>query len=229
MVCPCLVASKHFKSWGAYSWALWVQSAECKRSPQRDRRSLRQGWRYGGSIMDEWITGFFRDRGAADDAVDQLQKAGYGINDIGVMMTEDTRVRKFGAEKGNKAAEGATAGGLVGGALGAIVAGLTATGSIAAVVATGGAAAPLVAGPLAAALAGLGAGAVGGGVLGALVGAGIPEVRAKEYESKLRDGAIMVSVRASAGDAVAAREVLSDAQADKSEQKAREKAAQQAG
>jgi hypothetical protein len=179
--------------------------------------------------MDEWITGFFRDRGAADDAVEQLQKAGFGINDISVMMTEDTRVRKFGAEKGNKAPEGAAAGGVVGGALGAIVAGLTATGSIVAIAATGGAAAPLVAGPLAAALAGLGAGAVGGGIIGALVGAGFPEVRAKEYEAKLKDGAIMVSVRASAGDEAAAREILSDAQTDKSEQKAREKAASEAG
>jgi len=177
--------------------------------------------------MDEWITGFFRDRGAADHAVHDLQKAGYGVNDISVMMTEDTRVRNFGAEKGTKAPEGATAGGLVGGALGAIIAGLTATGSIAAIAATGGAAAPLVAGPLAAALAGLGAGAVGGGIIGALVGAGFPEVRAKEYERKLRDGAIMVSVRAADGDASAAREILSDAQTDKSEEKAREKVARE--
>ena len=92
--------------------------------------------------MDEWITGFFRDRGAAERAVDELQKAGYGINDISVMMTEDTRIRKFAAEKGSKAPEGAVAGGAVGGALGAIVAGLTATGSIAAIAATGGVAAP---------------------------------------------------------------------------------------
>ena len=174
--------------------------------------------------MDEWITGFFKDRGAADRAVDDLQKAGYGINDISVMMTEDTRTRKFVAEKGSKAPEGAAAGGVVGGALGAIVAGLTATGSIAAIVATGGAATPLVAGPLAAALAGLGAGAVGGGIIGALIGLGIPEVHAKEYEKRLRDGAIMVSVRASAGDEARAREILSDAQTDKKEMKAREKA-----
>ncbi len=174
--------------------------------------------------MDEWITGFFKDRHAADHAVDDLQRAGYGINDISVMMTEDTRARSFTAEKGNKASEGAAAGGLLGGALGAIVAGLTATGSIAAIAATGGAAAPLVAGPLAAALAGLGAGAVGGGVLGGLVGLGIPEVRAKEYERKLNDGAIMVSVRASMGDAARARQILSDAQTDKKELRAREDA-----
>ena len=79
-------------------------------------------------------------------------------------------------------------------------------------------------GPLAAALAGLGAGAVGGGIIGALVGAGIPEVHAKEYEQKLRDGSIMVSVRASMGNAERAREVLADAQSTRREAKAREKA-----
>lgn len=140
------------------------------------------------------------------------------------MMTEDTRMRKFAAEKGTKAPEGAAAGGVIGGALGAIVAGLTATGSIAAIAATGGAAAPLVVGPLAAALAGLGAGALGGGIIGALVGLGFPEVHAKEYEQKLRDGAIMVSVKESMGDAERAREILVDAQSDKKEAKAREKA-----
>jgi len=133
------------------------------------------------------------------------------------------RVRKFGAEKGNKSSEGAAAGGAVGGVLGALIAGLTATGSISAIAATGGAAAPLVVGPLAAALAGLGAGAVGGGIIGALVGAGIPEVHAKEYVQKIRDGAIMVSVNASLGDAVRARQILSAAETDKSETKAREK------
>jgi hypothetical protein len=174
--------------------------------------------------MDEWITGFFRDKAAAERAVDELLKAGYGVDDISIMMSEDTRLRTFTAEKSNMAPEGAAAGGAIGGALGAILAGLTATGSIAAIVATGGAATPLVAGPLAAALAGLGAGALGGGIIGALVGLGFPEVRAKEYEQKLRDGAIMISVRASAGDADLAREILSEAQSSKKETKAREKA-----
>jgi hypothetical protein len=178
--------------------------------------------------MDEMITGFFRDRSTADHAVDELIKSGYGISDISVMMTDDTRVRTFGGEKGNKASEGAVAGGAVGGALGAIIAGLTATGSIAAIAATGGVAAPLVAGPLAAALAGLGAGAVGGSVLGALAGAGIPEVRSKEYEQKLRDGAIMISVRAADGDAAEARAILAEAQQDKKETKARDKALDEA-
>jgi hypothetical protein len=47
-------------------------------------------------------------------------------------------------------------------------------------------------GPLAAALAGGATGAVGGGLLGALVGAGIPEERAKLYESGIREGNIVM-------------------------------------
>ena len=47
-------------------------------------------------------------------------------------------------------------------------------------------------GPLAAALAGGVTGAVGGGLLGALIGAGIPEERAKLYESGLREGNIVM-------------------------------------
>ncbi|HEY7982156.1 MAG TPA: hypothetical protein VID19_11800 [Candidatus Eremiobacteraceae bacterium] len=153
--------------------------------------------------MNDWSTraimGVFKDRDDADKAIDDLQRLGYGINDISVIMNEGTRLRAFGTEKGSRGGEGVAVGAAAGGALGAIVAGLTATGSIAAVAATGGAAAPLVVGPLAAALAGLGVGAAGGGILGGLVGLGIPEVRAKEYQRDLDDGGILVSVRANPG------------------------------
>jgi hypothetical protein len=153
--------------------------------------------------MNDWSTrammGVFKDRDDADKAVDDLERLGYGMNDISVIMNEGTRMRAFGTEKGSRGGEGVAVGAAAGGALGAIVAGLTATGSIAAVAATGGAAAPLVAGPLAAALAGLGVGAASGGLLGGLVGLGIPEVRAKEYQRELDDGGILVSVRANPG------------------------------
>ena len=153
--------------------------------------------------MRDWNTralmGVFKDSDDADKAVDDLQRLGYGMNDISVVMNEGTRMKSFGTEKGSRGGEGVAVGATAGGALGAIVAGLTATGSIAAVAATGGAAAPLVAGPLAAALAGLGIGAAGGGLLGGLVGLGIPEVRAKEYQRDLDDGGILVSVRANPG------------------------------
>jgi hypothetical protein len=53
----------------------------------------------------------------------------------------------------------------------------------------------VIAGPIAAALAGAGAGGAAGGLVGALIGWGIPEERIAEYESGIREGAILMGVR----------------------------------
>lgn len=150
--------------------------------------------------MADLVTGMFQSREAAERAVDDLQRMGYASKDISVMMQDQTRMRDFAADTGTKAAEGAGVGAGIGGTLGAIVAALTATGSVAAVAATGGLAAPLVAGPLAAALAGAGAGGLGGGLIGGLIGAGIPEGRARQYETDLNAGGILVGVTARGSD-----------------------------
>lgn len=138
--------------------------------------------------------GVYYDRDSAEGAVQRLHDLGYDRNDISVMSKDPDRARRFAEDTGTKAPEGTVTGGVIGGALGAIIAGLTATGSIAAIAGTGGAAAPLVAGPLAAALAGLGGGGLIGGIIGAFVGAGIPEDRAKEYEEGLNRGGMLVGV-----------------------------------
>ncbi|HVA29125.1 MAG TPA: hypothetical protein VNF68_13165 [Candidatus Baltobacteraceae bacterium] len=137
----------------------------------------------------------YHEQRPAAAAIERLHQLGYDLGDIGVMMDDKTRERAFASYTKAKGSEGVATGATVGGLLGAIVAGLTATGSVVAVAATGGAAAPLVVGPLAAALAGLGAGAAGGGIVGGLVGLGVAEHRAKEYENGLRDGGILVAVR----------------------------------
>lgn len=154
------------------------------------------------------ITGMFRDRASAERAVADLQNLGYTQNNISVMMNDKTRARDFATDTGTKAAEGAGVGAGIGGTLGAIVAALTATGSVAAVAATGGLAAPLVAGPLAAALAGAGAGGLTGGLIGGLVGAGIPEDRARAYETDLTAGGILVGVHAEGANAARVQQVL---------------------
>jgi hypothetical protein len=51
-----------------------------------------------------------------------------------------------------------------------------------------------------AALSGLGAGGTIGGIIGALVGSGIPEHEAKRYENHLKEGGILLSVRANSDD-----------------------------
>lgn len=54
---------------------------------------------------------------------------------------------------------------------------------------------PLVAaGPIVAALAGAGAAGATGGLVGGLIGAGIPEVEAKRYAGRIREGGYLISV-----------------------------------
>ncbi|HEY1654768.1 MAG TPA: hypothetical protein VGF86_06630 [Candidatus Tumulicola sp.] len=149
---------------------------------------------------DLYETEMYYDRAPAETAVDRLHELGYGRDDISVMMDDKTREKAFAALTNSKGSEGIAAGATVGGVLGAIVAGMTATGSVFAIAGTGGLATPLVVGPLAAALAGLGAGALGGGVLGGLIGVGIAEKRAHDYERGLREGGILVAVKAKSGE-----------------------------
>ena len=158
--------------------------------------------------MSDLITGLFHDRAEAERAAADLQNLGYAQNDISVLMDDRGRANEFAEHTGTRAAEGAGVGAGIGGTLGAIIAALTATGSVAAVAATGGLAAPLVAGPLAAALAGAGAGGLTGGLIGGLVGAGIPEHRAREYETGLSAGGILLGVHAADARAAQARRIL---------------------
>jgi hypothetical protein len=99
-------------------------------------------------------------------------------------------------EKHTKAPEGATtgatAGGIIGGTLG-LLAGIGA-------LAIPGMGPFIAAGPLMAALSGLGAGGTIGGVIGALVGSGIPEYEAKRYENRLKEGGILLAVRANSDE-----------------------------
>ena len=58
-----------------------------------------------------------------------------------------------------------------------------------------------VMGPITAALAGAGVGVVGG-IAGALIGMGIPEYEAKQYEGRINEGRILLSVRCDNLDSV---------------------------
>lgn len=103
--------------------------------------------------MDSVETGIFYERSEADRAVRSLHELGYGKDEISVLAGDRERAERFADETGTKAAQGAATGGALGIGIGAIVAGLLATGTV---VATGGVAAPIVIGPLAAAAAGAG-------------------------------------------------------------------------
>ncbi|MBC7921392.1 MAG: hypothetical protein H7Z75_09920 [Ferruginibacter sp.] len=142
------------------------------------------------------VTGMFRDRESAERAYDSLSSRGYSKDDVNLMMSDDTRKKYFSdkdndTELGDKAMEGAGVGSAIGGTLGAIVGAIAAIGTSVALPGLG----LVIAGPIAAALAGAGAGGLTGGVLGALVGSGIPEDRAKAYESGINEGGIVMGVK----------------------------------
>jgi len=135
------------------------------------------------------LAAMFNDHASASSAVDALVEAGFPRGAISLLVAETTGVHHFKIETGHKGAEGAIGGGVAGGALGAIAAGLVVTGIIAA---------PgvglIAAGPIVAVLAGLGAGATAGSAIGALVGLGIPEHSARVINEQLARGGILVAL-----------------------------------
>jgi hypothetical protein len=126
----------------------------------------------------------------ADKIVTDLRGAGFPDGDISVLLPDKKGTRDFAHEKGTKmpegAATGAATGSVVGGTLG-LLAGIGA-------LAIPGVGPLIAAGPIMAALSGAAAGAAAGGLTGALVGLGIPEYEAKQYESKVKGGNLLISV-----------------------------------
>lgn len=139
------------------------------------------------------VVGVFEDQGAAQKAVAELRRAGFGEDQVGVLVrdmphradrdameTEDT-TSNVGAAAATGAITGAGVGALW--ALGIATVGLPAIG-------------PVIAGGILASLLASAAGtAVAGGILGALVGLGIPEEQARSYESEFHAGRILVTVQ----------------------------------
>lgn len=143
------------------------------------------------------LTGMFSDRESTENAYNTLQERGYKKDDINLVMSDDTRKKYFSGDEameteiGTKAAESAGKGSAIGGSVGAVAGVIAAIGTSLAIPGLG----IIIAGPIAAGLAGAGAGAITGGVIGALVGSGIPEARAKLYESGIEEGQIVLGVR----------------------------------
>ena len=134
--------------------------------------------------------------GRAESIVDSLKAAGFSNNDISVLFPDKSGTRDFAHEQNTKAPEGASTGAGVGGALGGGLGWLVGIGALA----IPGVGPFIAAGPIMAALAGLGVGAAVGGLTGALVGMGIPEYEAKQYEGKIKDGNILISVHSENSD-----------------------------
>ncbi len=140
--------------------------------------------------------------------MDQLKQATFSNDDISVLFPDKSTTKDFAHEKNTKAPEGAVAGagtgGLVGGTLGWIV-GIGA-------LAIPGVGPFIAAGPILAALGGAAIGAAAGGIAGGLIGLGIPEIEAKRYEGKVKEGNILLSVHTENSDEIKrAKEIFTQA------------------
>jgi hypothetical protein len=148
----------------------------------------------------------FPDRSHFEAALEALRDAGFRNSDISAIIPERDRTTKdLVAEINTKAPEGAATGAGAGAAVGGVLGWLVGIGALA-IPGIG----PLVAaGPIVAALAGAGALGATGGLVGGLIGAGIPEVEAKRYAGRIREGGYLISIHCDDRDwAKRAKEIL---------------------
>jgi len=134
----------------------------------------------------------------ASQIVDNLTLGGFSRDDISALFPDKSATHEFAHEKHTKAPEGAITGAATGGVIGGTLGLLVGIGALA----IPGVGPLIAAGPLLAALSGAAAGATVGGVAGGLIGLGIPEIEAKNYEGRIAEGHILISVHAETSDEV---------------------------
>ena len=150
-------------------------------------------------------------RNQAEQIVDRLKTSNFSNNDISVLFPDKETNRDFAHEKNTKAPEGAVTGAGTGGVLGGALGWLVGIGALA----IPGVGPFIAAGPIMAALSGAAIGAAAGGVAGALIGMGIPEIEAKRFEGKIKDGNILISVHAESSNEISrAKEIFKAAGAE---------------
>lgn len=163
--------------------------------------------------MTQTIFGIFNDQEDVEEAITELRAQGFKPKDISILMQDRTQAQEISTNTGTDvtggAASGATTGALIGGLAGFLAS-----------IALPGIGAFFIGGPIAAALGITGAaastvsgattGAVAGGFLGALMGFGLNENDAKHYESRVRDGAILVAVPALEDEADIVKEIFDE-------------------
>ncbi len=142
------------------------------------------------------VYGITNSREQAEFIVDRLKADNFSNQDISVLFADKAGTRDFAYEKHTKAPEGAAAGGASGGVIGGVLGWLISIG----VLALPGVGPLIAAGPILAALSGAAVGAAAGGIAGGLIGLGIPEYEARQYETKIKAGGVLISVHSDNSD-----------------------------
>jgi hypothetical protein len=148
------------------------------------------------------VTALFKDRNSAERAYRAAAELGYDKADITVVISAEARNRHFPddapatelSEKASKVTsktpEGADLGGPISGTVGTLAPAAAAAGAVLLIPGI------IFAGPVAVALTAAAAVALTGGLVGALAKWGIPAERVQEYEVGVREGGIVLGVKA---------------------------------
>lgn len=144
--------------------------------------------------MAKAVVGVFRSEERAKEAINELKRQGFDEREISLIARDNKHgASQEGADRGEN--QGFTMGGqnvgdgaLTGGALGGIAGLLAGAGALL----VPGVGPIIAAGPLAAFLTGI----VGGGLVGSLVDFGIPEESGRHLEERVKQGDILVTLKA---------------------------------
>jgi hypothetical protein len=157
--------------------------------------------------------GVFSSRLEADSALNALKNSGFSMNDVSVIAKDANSGEKIAGKTvqdpdSNKADEGAVKGAVTGGAVGGLGGLLVGLGALA----IPGIGPVMLAGATATALAttlsGTALGAAAGSLAGALIGLGIPEERARLYNSRISQGDYLIIVEGNAEQIQRAQSIL---------------------
>ena len=147
-------------------------------------------------------------RAQGEQIVGQLQNANFSANDISALFADKETTRDFAHEKHTKAPEGAATGAGTGAVIGGALGWIAGIGALA----IPGVGPFIAAGPIMAALSGAAIGGAVGGIAGGLIGLGIPELEAKRYEGKIKQGNILISVHTENSEEIkTAKEIFNNA------------------
>jgi uncharacterized membrane protein len=144
--------------------------------------------------MEKKIVGVFHTEQEAIKAIEDLKQQGYSSDDISIIAKNHDHIDNVEEETGTKAADGLATGAATGGVLGGVTGLLAGIGALA----IPGIGPFLAAGPIVATLTGAAIGAGAGGLVGGLVGMGMTEDEARQYDTYVNEGNILVLVDADA-------------------------------
>ena len=146
------------------------------------------------------VVGAFEDSVAAEGAVQELRRAGFATDEIGVLARDTAANAQPQVEAETEPETGAAIGAVTGGVLGGIL-------GVALALSIPGIGTVLAGGILAGILGGTTLGITGGGLVGAMIGMGLSEEEAQHYEEEFASGHVLVVVKAD-GRHAEARDIL---------------------